>query len=143
MRFSLADKNLSLWLRLILPAVALVAAIAHFAIIHGQNAEQLSIYSAQSNYSVPLLDVKGLPYVGLVDLFEPLGDIEAKPDGKKYKLHFTPPGGHAVEAQFNEGKDKVQDSRRQLQASRRFRSAERPRLCANELRAGNPEQAAG
>ena len=107
MRFSLADKHLSLWLRLILPAVALAAAIAHFAIIHGQNAEQLSVYSAQSNYSVPLIDVKGLPYVGLVDLFEPLGDIEARPDGKKYKLRFTPPGGHAVEAQFNEGKDKA------------------------------------
>jgi N-acetylmuramoyl-L-alanine amidase len=106
MRFSLADKDLSLWLRLILPALALAAVIAHFAIIHGQNADQLTVYSAQTNYSVPLLDVKGVPYIGLVDLFEPLGDIEAKPDGKKYKLRFTPAGGHAVEAQFNEGKDK-------------------------------------
>ncbi len=106
MRFPLADKHLSLWLRLTAPALVLVALIAHFAIIHGQNADQLTVYSPQTNYSVPLLDVKGQPYVGLVDLFEPLGDIEAKPDGKKYKLRFTPAGGHAVEAQFNEGKDK-------------------------------------
>jgi len=95
MRFPLADKILSLWLRLILPAVVLAAVIAHFAVIHGQT------------YSVPLVEVKGLPYVGLVDLFEPLGNVEARPDGKKYKFHFTPPGGRAVEAQFNEGKDKA------------------------------------
>lgn len=107
MRFSLADKHLSLCLRLIAPALALATLIAHFAIIHGQNADQLTVYSAQTNYSVPLLDVKGQPYVGLVDLFEPLGDVEARPDGKKYKLRFTPAGGHAVEAQFNEGKDKA------------------------------------
>lgn len=107
MRFPLADKHLSLSLRLILPALALAAVIAHFAIIHGQNSDQLTVYSAQTNYSVPLLDVKGQPYIGLVDLFEPLGDVEARPDGKKYKLRFTPAGGHAVEAQFNEGKDKA------------------------------------
>ena len=53
------------------------------------------------------LDMKGLPYVGLVDVLEPLGSIDARPDGKKYKLKFTPPGGRAVEAQFNEGKDKA------------------------------------
>ena len=107
MRFPLTDKNLSLCLRLILPAVALAAVIAHFAIIHGQSADQLTVYSPQTNYSVPLLDVKGTPYIGLVDLFEPLGAIDARPDGKKYKFHFTPPGGRAVEAQFNEGKDKA------------------------------------
>jgi len=105
--FPLAHKHLSFWLRLILPALALAAWIAHFAIIHGQNTDQLSVYSAQTNYAVPLLDMKGQPYVGLVDLFEPLGSIEARPDGKKYKLRFTPPGGRAVEAQFNEGKDKA------------------------------------
>jgi len=107
MRFPLTDKNLSLCLRLILPAVALATVIAHFAIIHGQSADQLTVYSAQTNYAVPVLDVKGTPYIGLVDLFEPLGTIDARPDGKKYKFHFTPPGGRAVEAQFNEGKDKA------------------------------------
>jgi len=40
-------------------------------------------------------------------VLEPLGSVEGRPDGKKYKLRFTPPGGHAVEAQFNEGKDKA------------------------------------
>ena len=143
MRFSLADKHLSLWLRLILPAVALAAVITHFAIIHGQNAEQLSVYSAQSNYSVPLIDVKGLPYVGLVDLFEPLGDIEARPDGKKYKAPLHTSRRSRGRGAIQRRQRQSQDSGRQLQASRRFRSAERPRLCAREFRAGDPEQAAG
>ncbi len=105
-RFPLADKRSRLWLGLILPALALTALVTHLATVHAQPADQLTVYSPQTSYSVPLLDVKGLPYVGLVDVLEPLGSIDARPDGKKYKLKFTAPGGRAVEAQFNEGKDK-------------------------------------
>ena len=103
-RFPLADNRSRLWLGLILPALALAAIIAHLATVHAQPADQLTVYSPQTSYSVPLLDVKGLPYAGLVDLLEPLGDIDARPDGKKYKVKFTPPGGRAVEAQFNEAR---------------------------------------
>jgi N-acetylmuramoyl-L-alanine amidase len=106
-KFPLADNRPRLWLGLMLPALALAAIIAHLATVHAQPADQLTVYSAQTSYSVPLLDVKGLPYAGLVDLLEPLGSIDARPDGKKYKVKFTPPGGRDVEAQFNEGKDKA------------------------------------
>ena len=68
---------------------------------------QITVYSPQTSYSVPLLDVKGQQYVGLVDLLEPLGTLDARADGRKYKLRFTPPGGRPEEAQFNEGKDKA------------------------------------
>ena len=68
---------------------------------------QITVFSPQTSYSVPLLDVKGQPYIGLVELLEPLGSLDARPDGKKYKLHFTPPGGRAEEAQFNDGKEKA------------------------------------
>ncbi len=61
---------------------------------------QLTVYSPQTSYSVPLLDVNGQPYIGLVELLEPLGSVDARPDGKKYKLKFTPPGGRPEEAQF-------------------------------------------
>jgi N-acetylmuramoyl-L-alanine amidase len=67
----------------------------------------ISVFSPQTSYSVPLLDVKGQSYIGLVELLEPLGSLDARPDGKKYKLRFTPPGGRAEEAQFTDGKDKV------------------------------------
>ena len=93
------------WLGLTLTAM-LVTLIAHYAIVLAQSSEQLTIYSPQTSYSVPLLDQAGQPYAGLVELLEPLGTIDAKPDGKKYKLRFTAPGGRQVEAQFNEGKDK-------------------------------------
>ena len=74
--------------------------------VHAQSADQLSVYSPQTSYSVPLNDVKGQPYVGLIELLEPLGQVEAHLDGKKYKLHFTPPGGHPEEVQFTDGKEK-------------------------------------
>jgi len=70
----------------------------------GQN--QLTVYSPRTSYSVPLLDVNGQPYAGLVELLEPLGSVDARVDGKKYKLHFTPPDGYPLEVQFTGGKDK-------------------------------------
>jgi N-acetylmuramoyl-L-alanine amidase len=76
------------------------------ATVHAQSSEQLTIYSAQTTYSVPLLTIAGQPYAGLVDVFEPLGSIDARADGKKYKLKFTAPGGKQLEAQFTEGKEK-------------------------------------
>jgi N-acetylmuramoyl-L-alanine amidase len=53
-----------------------------------------------------MIDQKGLPYIGLVELLEPLGTVEARRDGKKYKLQFAPAGGKKEEIQFQEGKDK-------------------------------------
>lgn len=70
-----------------------------------QPASQLSVYSPQTFYTVPLLNLNGQPYVGLVELLEPLGAVDAKPDGKKYKLKFTPPGARELEFQFQDGKD--------------------------------------
>ncbi len=84
------------------------ALLLRHASVHAQAPEskQLTVYSAQTTYSIPLLEVKGQGYVGLVELFEPLGSVESRVDGKKYKLSFTPPGGKAREAQFSEGKEK-------------------------------------
>jgi N-acetylmuramoyl-L-alanine amidase len=77
--------------------------------VHAQAPEQnqVSVYSPQTSYSVPLLDVKGQPYIGVVELLEPLGAVDARPDGKKYKLRFTAPGGRPGEMQFTDGKDKA------------------------------------
>jgi N-acetylmuramoyl-L-alanine amidase len=68
---------------------------------------QITVYSPQTTYSVPLLDIKGEPYVGLVELLEPLGSVDARPDGKKYKVHFTAAGSRPEEVQFTDGKDKA------------------------------------
>jgi N-acetylmuramoyl-L-alanine amidase len=66
----------------------------------------LTVYTSQATYAAAMLDIQGHPYVGLIEVLEPLGSVEGRVDGKKYKLRFTPPGGHPVEAQFQEGKDK-------------------------------------
>ncbi len=104
--YPLANSRLRLCVALGL-LVAAGAMIWHRATVHAQSPNELTVYSSQTTYSIPVLSVNGQPYVGLVDALEPLGSIDARPDGKKYKLRFTPPGGHAVEAQFNEGKDKA------------------------------------
>jgi len=97
------------------PRAALVAALAcvlTFAVayldrVHAQaESRQLAVFSLQATYSVPLVDINGLPYVGLVEVLEPLGSVDARRDGKKYKVQFTPPGGKKAELQFNEGRDK-------------------------------------
>ena len=105
-RRPLGERHKHAWVSLGLMACAALL-LWRLAIVHAQSPEQVTVYSSQTTYSASLLDVKGMPYAGLVDVLEPLGSIDARPDGKKYKLHFTPPGGRAVEAQFTEGKEKA------------------------------------
>lgn len=106
LKFQLANHRLRLWLGAILPAAAVLALVAYWAPVHAQSPDQLTVCSPQGTYSAAMLDIQGHPYVGLIELLEPLGSVEGRVDGKKYKLRFTPPGGHPVEAQFQEGKDK-------------------------------------
>ena len=69
-------------------------------------ASPLSVYSRQAYYTVPLMAQNGQPYVGLVELLEPLGTVDARVDGKKLKLKFSAPGGRELELQFQDGKEK-------------------------------------
>jgi N-acetylmuramoyl-L-alanine amidase len=103
-RFLLARNRY--WPALILPAAILMLLVVHRSTVHAQAPDQLTVYSPQTTYSAAMLDIQGHPYVGLIELLEPLGSVDGRVDGKKYKLRFTPPGGHPVEAQFQEGKDK-------------------------------------
>lgn len=93
------------------PAVTIgciLAVIAtHLYRLHAQaGPKQLAVFSRQATYSIPVVDIQGAPYVGLVELLEPLGSVEARHDAKKYKLLFVPPGGTKEELQFSEGKVK-------------------------------------
>ena len=104
------DRGVRPWIALALFAPVLFAALLlRWVPVQAQAPEpiQITVFSPQTSYSVPLLDVKGQSYIGLVELLEPLGSLDARPDGKKYKLRFTPPGGRPEEAQFNDGKDKA------------------------------------
>jgi N-acetylmuramoyl-L-alanine amidase len=105
-RFPLSDKRLRSLLALMLSATTLALLLTHWAVVHAQGSDQIIVYSAQTTYAAAMLDIQGHEYVGLVELLEPLGSVEGRVDGKKYKLKFTPPGGRPLEAQFTEGKDK-------------------------------------
>jgi N-acetylmuramoyl-L-alanine amidase len=69
-------------------------------------ATQLSVYSNQTSFATPIFNLNGQPYIGLVEVMEPLGTVDARADGKKYKLRFSAPGAHELELQFHDGKDK-------------------------------------
>jgi N-acetylmuramoyl-L-alanine amidase len=68
---------------------------------------QLSVYARQAFYTVPLVNINGQPYVGVVELMEPLGTVDARADGKKFKLKFSAPGARELELQFHEGNEKA------------------------------------
>lgn len=106
LRFPLVHHRLRLWLGASLCAAIMLILVARWTTVQAQPSDQLTVYSPQTTYSAAMLDIQGHPYVGLIELLEPLGSVEGRVDGKKYKLRFTPPGGHPVEAQFQEGKDK-------------------------------------
>jgi N-acetylmuramoyl-L-alanine amidase len=67
--------------------------------------KRLSIYAPQMFYQVSITDRGKDAYVGLFDILEPLGRVEARVDGKKWKLSFTG-SGPTVEAEFQDGKRK-------------------------------------
>jgi N-acetylmuramoyl-L-alanine amidase len=71
-----------------------------------QTEKHATFYAPAASYSVPVTAFDGKDYVGLADVLEPLGNLEAKVDGKKWKLRFTPNGGHEVDAEFSDGKNK-------------------------------------
>jgi N-acetylmuramoyl-L-alanine amidase len=67
--------------------------------------KKLAVYAARASYTISVSDRDNKEYVGLIDLLEPLGNVSAKADGKKWKLRFAPPGSKGeIEAQFSDGK---------------------------------------
>jgi N-acetylmuramoyl-L-alanine amidase len=69
------------WLMAIFLLVSALPAIA-------QN-KRLTIYSAQTSYSVDVLPQNAADYVGLVDVLEPLGHVESHIEGDHLRLKFN------------------------------------------------------
>ena len=67
--------------------------------------KRLSIYAPQMFYQVSITDHGKDAYIGLFDLLEPLGKVEARVADKKWKLSFTGTG-QPVDAEFQDGKRK-------------------------------------
>jgi N-acetylmuramoyl-L-alanine amidase len=63
---------------------------------------RLTVYSTAANYSLPIVQREGRDYVGLLELLDPLGTVSAKPDPRRWRIHynnilgeFTPGKTHA------------------------------------------------
>src|SRR5216684_431972 len=65
--------------------------------------KHLSVYSTAANYSLPMVQHDGRDYVGLLELLEPLGPVNAKSDGLRWRLRYN----NKVEGDFQAGKNRV------------------------------------
>src|SRR5450755_4006027 len=62
--------------------------------------KHLTVYSVAANYSLLLVQREGKQYVGLLEVLEPLGKVDAKLDGSRWRLHYN-----NVEGDFQVGKN--------------------------------------
>ena len=93
--------------RLSWPACGLVLLGAIFLsaiLLSGAAPEKhLSVYSVAANYSLPLVQREGRDYVGLLELLEPLGSVNGKMEGSRWRLRYN----GRVEGNFQVGKTRV------------------------------------
>jgi len=82
-----------------LAALALFWAMAIAGAVPGQ---QLTVYTSQASYSLPVFDRGGKPYIAVADLLSPLGASAPHLKGKEWRLELN-----KVEARFTERKDKA------------------------------------
>ncbi len=88
-----------------LSAILLALVTLTMLVVRGRSAEpqRLLVYDLKTHYSVDIVEHKGKSYVGLVEVLEPLGHVEAKQDGKYWVLDFSS-ANHAARGRFRDGK---------------------------------------
>jgi N-acetylmuramoyl-L-alanine amidase len=93
------------WVRLVPAVRSFTAAIllASTLLLHSSPEEKrISIYSNAANYSLPVLERNGDEYIGLLEVFEPLGAVSAKASGPHWKFRY-----YDVESDFTAGKTRA------------------------------------
>jgi N-acetylmuramoyl-L-alanine amidase len=85
-------------------SVFMTTILLAFALFLSGSPEQkhISIYSNAANYSLPVLDRNGTDYVGLLEVFEPLGAVSAKVNRTRWKFRY-----YDVESEFTAGKTRA------------------------------------
>src|SRR5579863_161763 len=84
--------------RLAVVAVILLILVWALWLPGAPSEKHLSVYSTVANYSLPLVQREGRDYVGLLELFEPLGKVSAKSDSQRWRLRYN-----NVQADFQPG----------------------------------------
>lgn len=90
------------WNRLLI-ILGMVCGLGLHAMISGAAPEpQLTVYTAQTSYSLPVVERDGKPYIALSDLLAPLGASTPQLKNKEWRVQLN-----KLEARFTEGKDKA------------------------------------
>jgi N-acetylmuramoyl-L-alanine amidase len=82
--------------------IAVVALCCAVAFSGAGTEQQLTVYTAQTSYSLPVLDRGGKPYIAVADLLSPLGAPPPRWKGKEWRLELN-----QTEARLTQGKDKT------------------------------------
>jgi len=82
-------------------AVLAVVALCCALVFGAGPAQQLTVYTAQTSYSLPVLDRGGKPYIFVTDLLSPLGASQPITKGKDWRISVN-----KTDLRLTEGKDK-------------------------------------
>ena len=98
-------------------SVVIALSLACLALSRAGSADEkrIAIYGATTNYSLPVLDRNGREYVGLLETVEPLGNVNARVDGTRWRLRYND-----LEADFTNGKTRVKVRGRDFDLSGNF-----------------------
>jgi N-acetylmuramoyl-L-alanine amidase len=77
--------------------------------------ERLSVYAPRGSFSVLLQPYAGREYVGVLDLLDPLGELSARQDGRKWKVRFN-----SVDLEFEPYKTRVKVGGKRLELGAPF-----------------------
>jgi N-acetylmuramoyl-L-alanine amidase len=67
----------------------LLAALIFLGATPSGDEKRISIYSTVATYALPVVDRNGREYVGLLEILEPLGRVNARAEGQRWKLRFN------------------------------------------------------
>jgi N-acetylmuramoyl-L-alanine amidase len=84
-----------------LAVLAVVALCCALGISSAGPEQQLTVYTTQTTYSLPMLDRGGQPYISVADLLSPLGSSHPVTRGKDWRISLN-----KVDLLLTEGKDK-------------------------------------
>src|ERR1700730_10937683 len=68
-------------------------------LLSGAPPKHLSVYSVAANYFLPVVQRSNHDYVGLLELLDPLGRVNAKLDGRRWRIRYN-----NVEGEFIAGR---------------------------------------
>ncbi|HEY2499664.1 MAG TPA: N-acetylmuramoyl-L-alanine amidase [Candidatus Angelobacter sp.] len=74
------------WNKLALGLAVIVAFVCALAVSSAPREAQLTVYTAQASYSLPVIDREGRSYIPIADLLTPLGATSPRLKGKEWRV---------------------------------------------------------